>query len=262
MKGFFSGKAAYYAKYRKGYPAEMFDCITSRLGLMPSSEVLDLGCGTGNMAIPLARQGFHVYAVDPEPEMLAEGKRCERDASVTRPISWLIGADTTIGRMSFPPLRLCTMGLSFHWMDRQTVLRTLDGLIEPGGGIACVDRNDSLFSHLGSGWGCVVYEVLQEMLGDSWDYSGLKHRQMERHENFFLESPFPVLEEYTFPVQEEMTIDSIVGLILSQSYIDLVLLLERNAEFRDRLTRRLLKVEPSGKFTEKFTVHLILATRE
>lgn len=25
------------------------------------------------MAIPLAEQGFHIHAIDPEPEMLAEG---------------------------------------------------------------------------------------------------------------------------------------------------------------------------------------------
>lgn len=33
--------------------------------------VVDLGCGTGNLAIPLARQGFHVTGIDLSEDMLA-----------------------------------------------------------------------------------------------------------------------------------------------------------------------------------------------
>ncbi|WP_168120744.1 class I SAM-dependent methyltransferase [Paenibacillus sp. HB172176] len=37
---------------------------------MPSS-VADLGCGTGNLSIPLAKSGFHVYGIDLSSEMLS-----------------------------------------------------------------------------------------------------------------------------------------------------------------------------------------------
>lgn len=37
---------------------------------MPRS-VVDLGCGTGNIAIPLAKSGFEVYGIDLSPDMLA-----------------------------------------------------------------------------------------------------------------------------------------------------------------------------------------------
>jgi SAM-dependent methyltransferase len=39
--------------------------------LPPGGDVLDLGCGTGRLAEPLARLGHPVTAVDNEPEMLA-----------------------------------------------------------------------------------------------------------------------------------------------------------------------------------------------
>ena len=100
-------------------------------GLTPSSEILDLGCGTGNVAIPLAERGFPVYAVDPEPEMLAEGRR-RSGAPDTCRITWCIGADSSLADLGLPPLRLCPMGLSFHWMDREAVLRALDRMIGPG----------------------------------------------------------------------------------------------------------------------------------
>ena len=37
--------------------------------------VLDLGCGTGNIAIPLARRGFEVVGLDASPAMLAVARR-------------------------------------------------------------------------------------------------------------------------------------------------------------------------------------------
>ncbi|MEN6611573.1 MAG: class I SAM-dependent methyltransferase [Methanoregulaceae archaeon] len=262
MTGLFTGKSGYYAKYRRGYPEEVFDTIIARFGLTPTSGILDLGCGTGNVALPLARRGFRVHAVDPEPEMLAEGKRRERESGSRCPVSWVIGADTTLDRIGLPPVRICTMGLSFHWMDRSSVLRTLDTLIEPGGGIACISRNDSFYSHLENGWGGAVKEVLREMLGESWDYSGrLERGRHDRQESFFAESPFLVLETFEFPVREELMVDDIIGQQLSTSYIDPVLLGERNAEFRELLTRRLFDLEPSGKFMDECTVNLLIAKR-
>jgi SAM-dependent methyltransferase len=259
--GFFKGKAGYYARYRRGYPAGVFDAIVTGFDLTLSSEILDLGCGTGNMAIPLAERGFCVHAVDPEPEMLEEGRRKCRGGERCR-ITWYVGADSTLDGLAFPPLRLCTMGLSFHWMDREAVLRRLDSMVEPGGGIACISRNDSFFSHLENGWGDAVRDVLREMLGDGWDYSGrMKKGQGMRHEEVFAASPFPVIEERSFTVQETLTVDDIIGLQLSTSYAAPGLLTDRYDEFRTLMTRRLLDLEPSGKFTEESVIHLILAKR-
>jgi SAM-dependent methyltransferase len=259
--GFFKGKAGYYARYRKGYPDGVFDAIIAGFSLTPSSEILDLGCGTGNVAIPLAERGFRIHAVDPDPGMIAEGQRRIRDPGACR-ISWCAGADSTVATLGLPPLRLCTMGLSFHWMDREAVLKTLDGMIEPCGGIACVNRNDSFFSHLENGWGDAVREVLTGMLGDAWDYSGrMKKRQEMRHEDVFAASPYPVIEERTFTVRETLTADDIIGLQLSTSYAAPELLTDRYDEFRTRLTRRLLDLEPSGQFTEESEIHLIMAKR-
>jgi SAM-dependent methyltransferase len=262
--GFFCGKAGYYARYRRGYPAEVFDTIVSRFALTPGSAVLDLGCGTGNMAIPLAQRGLNVYAVDPDPGMREAG-RSQAESDQVPGISWLAGSDTTLGTLGLPPLRLCTMGLSFHWMDRPKVLCALDTQIEPGGGVACLSRTDGFFSHLHEGWGRAVKEVLMEMLGDSWDYSGRLTKKLgnekDRHEDVFARSPFSSIEITEFPVRETFTVDGIIGHQLSTSYIDPVLLGERNAEFRDRLTRRLLALEPSGTFPGESVVQLIIAKR-
>lgn len=45
-----------------------------RAGLVPKT-IIDLGCGTGNVAIPLAQKGYEVWGVDLSCEMLAEAQR-------------------------------------------------------------------------------------------------------------------------------------------------------------------------------------------
>lgn len=262
--GYFCGKAGYYARYRRGYPAEVFDAIQSRFSLSPGSAVLDLGCGTGNVTIPLARRGLRVYAVDPDPAMQEEGRQ-RAEADQVSGITWMAGSDADLGSLGLPPVRVCTMGLSFHWMDRPAVLKSLDARIEPGGGIACISRTDGFFSHLHEGWGRAVKEVLTGMLGDSWDYSGRLNKKLgnekDRHEEVFRQSQFSSTEALEFSVCETFSVEEVIGHQLSTSYTHPVLLGERNAEFRTKLTKKLLETEPSGVFSSRSTVQLIIARR-
>jgi SAM-dependent methyltransferase len=51
--------------------AEQF---VGRLDLSPGAHVLDLACGTGNLAIPLARRGMHVTGVDIAANLLEQAR--------------------------------------------------------------------------------------------------------------------------------------------------------------------------------------------
>lgn len=65
--------------------------LIERLG--PGS-VLDAGCGTGRVAIELARRGFDVAGIDVDPSMLAKARTKAPD------LTWVIGdlADVDLGR--------------------------------------------------------------------------------------------------------------------------------------------------------------------
>jgi 2-polyprenyl-3-methyl-5-hydroxy-6-metoxy-1,4-benzoquinol methylase len=48
------------------------DAFVARLELKPGMKVLDVGCGTGNQAVPAARAGADVTAVDIAPSLLVQ----------------------------------------------------------------------------------------------------------------------------------------------------------------------------------------------
>lgn len=49
--------------------ADYYEAVFDRFGLKPSL-ILDLGCGTGNLTLPLARRGYEMIALDLSEEML------------------------------------------------------------------------------------------------------------------------------------------------------------------------------------------------
>lgn len=120
----FTGAVQYYERYRPGYPKAFFDFVRKRFQLDGTGQLLDLGCGTGQVLFPFARDFEEVVGLDPEPEMLREARRQARRHRVSN-ARWILGKAEekikTLGRF-----RLVTMGASFHWMKRRkAVLKTI-----------------------------------------------------------------------------------------------------------------------------------------
>ncbi len=61
----FRSTVPYYARYRLSYPDLLIRRVAALVGLKPGDLVLDLGCGPGFLAVPFARAGMAVTAVDP-----------------------------------------------------------------------------------------------------------------------------------------------------------------------------------------------------
>jgi ubiquinone/menaquinone biosynthesis C-methylase UbiE len=260
--GLFEGTAWYYARFRTGYPEESIDFLVERVGLNSSTHVLDLGTGTGQIAIPLALRGIPVIAVDPDVEMLCEGLHAEHKAG-TFGISWIRGNDKLLPSLDIRPVKLCTMGASFHWTDRDLLLRILDSLISTDGAVAILSGGGSVWSNSGKEWMEITKAVVVEFLGSERRAgTGIYNHPNERHETVLKRSPFPKVERFEFTIESEITVDQIIGLQLSTSYASPLHLGSRIEEFRETLRRRLLETNISGVFENRQTAELFLARRE
>lgn len=51
-----------------------YDLVAKKLGLTPGMRLLDVGCGTGNVALAAAARGAQVTAVDPSAELVARAR--------------------------------------------------------------------------------------------------------------------------------------------------------------------------------------------
>ncbi|MEV4077407.1 class I SAM-dependent methyltransferase [Nonomuraea fuscirosea] len=88
--GLFSGTAPYYARFRPGYPQAFFSDVITRFALNGTGRSLDLGCGTGQLTIPLAGHVEQAVGLDPDPGMLAQAAQQARAAGA-RNLTWIQG---------------------------------------------------------------------------------------------------------------------------------------------------------------------------
>ncbi|MBP1765640.1 MAG: methylase involved in ubiquinone/menaquinone biosynthesis [Firmicutes bacterium] len=101
--------------------------------LSPEAAVLDLGCGTGNYSIELAKRGCVVSGIDSSPGMLAQG-RCKAEA-LGLSVRWLHSDFNALpfAAESFDAV-LAVTALEFA-PDPQNVLLEAMRVLKPGGSL-------------------------------------------------------------------------------------------------------------------------------
>jgi SAM-dependent methyltransferase len=252
----FQTTVPYYARYRLGYPDELIARIVQIVGLKRGDSVMDLGCGPGLVALPLARAGLAVTAIDPEPNMVAAAKEAARETGIPIDVRQGSSFDLPAG---IGPFKLVTMGRSFHWMDRAATLEILDRLIAPTGAIALLHDNRprttenrwrKVLNDIGNEYGRRETSHAKER--DSADY--------RTHESYLLRSPFNRLESGIF-VERTLTADDIVGLAFSLSTSAPQKLGDRKEDFERELRARLAELSPDGHFTEIAEAYALIARR-
>ncbi|HEY2793693.1 MAG TPA: class I SAM-dependent methyltransferase, partial [Micromonosporaceae bacterium] len=142
----FSGAVAdAYVRFRRGYPEPVIDAIVEQFGLGADDLAVDLGCGSGQLTLPLEARVGVVLGIDPEPDMLRHARISASERGITN-ASFLIGADrdvaALVGERSIGAL---TVAVAIHWMDRDQLFRDVRPLLRPGGGIAVVTNGAPLW---------------------------------------------------------------------------------------------------------------------
>ncbi len=256
----FTGTAWYYSRFRPGYPEEVFQVLQKKFSLHQSSRVLDLGCGTGQIALPVSALVREVIAIDPQEEMLKEGRSLAAANNVNN-IQWLLGESASLSRMaaSIGRVNLTTIARAFHWMDREQTLKDLFTLTQPGGGIAIIGDSGTKYG-LKLPWKEVVDQSIKHWLGEERKagIDGTYSHPNELFETILEQSAFQGVEVSITRVERTWSIDQIIGYLYSTSYCSLLVLGDEEEPFETETRTLLEEREPSGQFKEPVIIEIIM----
>jgi len=108
--------------------------VVSMLSLKPGAQILDLCCGQGRHAVPLARNGYRVTGLDRSPYLLDQADLAAQDAGVR--VRWVRGD------MRWLPWReqfdacvnlFTAFGYFEDEQENEQVLHQVYGVLKPGG---------------------------------------------------------------------------------------------------------------------------------
>jgi ubiquinone/menaquinone biosynthesis C-methylase UbiE len=230
----FAGTAEWYARYRPAYPRELIERLAAAAALDGTGRLLDLGTGTGQLAVPLAPYVADVVAADPEPEMLAQ-----LPAGIVR-----VQARAEEVAETWGAFKLVTIGRAFHWMDGDVVM---DRLARVTRQVALV--GDTLEQSAAES---TLLAVAREFLGER---PRMKQPTV-KYDQALAASTFSDVQHISVETERTWTVDQLIGFAYSTSFASLARIGDRRDEFERELRARL---KPS--YRERVTVDAFLGRR-
>jgi SAM-dependent methyltransferase len=126
----FGRTAEDYARFRAGFPPEFFARLAALKLAQAGLRALDLGSGTGAVALGLAARGCEATALDPSAAMLAQAAgRARKDRLVLRTIE-AKAESTGLPEAAFD---LVIAGQCWHWFDRPRAAAEARRVLKLGG---------------------------------------------------------------------------------------------------------------------------------
>ena len=124
--------AELYDRARPPYPGALFDDIIRYADLPPDARILEIGCGTGQATLPLARRGYRIDCVEPGERMAAIAR-----ANLAAYPNVVVSC-TDFESYACPPVSydLILSATAFHWLDPRIRFRKAHDLLKPGGALA------------------------------------------------------------------------------------------------------------------------------
>jgi SAM-dependent methyltransferase len=251
----FAEAAPYYRKYRAPYAREVFPYLCEELRLSTASRALDLGAGSGAIAIPLSALIAEVVAVDPDAAMLAEGRLAGEQAG-RHNIDWRC---TRAEEFSAPvdSFDIVTMGQSFHWLDRDLVLRNLAPMIRAGGGLALIAPSHHVRAETSDP---IVNAVVERYIGAARHHPS-RNPELPNELSLLRSHAFSRFYSRCFIVEFERDVSSIIGQVYPMSSSPRSRFGSRISDFERELGTALLEANPSGVFKERIETEVVIAAK-
>lgn len=118
----------------------VISAVLDQAAAEPGCVAVDLGCGSGQLSVPLARLGAHVTAVDISPKMID----MVRARAAEEHLDQLTAQVAPVERLSIPAqsVDLVVTNYALHHLhdgDKQAVVRAAAGWLRPGGRLVVGD---------------------------------------------------------------------------------------------------------------------------
>lgn len=248
----YSGTAEAYARYRPGYPDALLDDLRRRADIAGQGRLLDLACGPGRVALPLAEFFGEVWAVDQEPEMIEAGRARAMRQGVTN-ISWMVGRAEDVETAS-GSFALVTIGEAFHRLDRRAVAERAKAWLAPGRCLATLG-GFSLMAGL-EPW----HDVLRAAVRPWTDrgaagqptspHPAPRPRGADHDRDVLTASGLKHLGTFDFPHPHVWTMDSILGNLQSTARFSRRVLGDEAERFDAEVRSALMAFDSSGRYPE------------
>lgn len=259
--GIFNGTYEYYMKYRPGIPAKVADNILKGFNITQKDRILDIGCGTGQVALAMDGKCKEMVCLDPDPGMLKEAKKALKKPKSK--ISWLNygSADLDQLKNELGLFKLATICRAFHWMNQKQVLNDLEGMIDQDGGIA-IFGDGSIWTGKEE-WQLAVKRVVQKYLGEERRAGKKKFKKpSETWEEIISRSSFDYIRQQKVKIKRNWDVESIIGWLFSSSFASPEHFGKHVGSFKKDIERELLVLNPEGVFKEDAEFSIILASRK
>lgn len=130
----FDEDAELYDRVRPGYPSALFADLAARASIGPGSRVLEIGCGTGQAKLPLARYGAPITGLDLGEGMAAVARR----KLAQYPNVSVLVAPFETWRLPAQPFDTIISATAFHWLDPAVRVSRVAAALHPGGTLATI----------------------------------------------------------------------------------------------------------------------------
>ena len=242
----FVGTADYYLRYRLPYPNALFEDLLARLGTIEAGRMLDLGCGSGRVALNLAPRFSEVWALDFEPEMVDVG-RAEAARRGVSNVRWIVGAGETADAPA-GGFDLVTTGEAFHRFHQRLIVPRILVWLRPGGALANIGGDGAINGD--ADWQRAAQAVVRRFTDRPSPSGPTPTDGIVTGEALLRTAGFSHVASYDFTLEHEWTTEAVIGHLYSTSYCSKAALGDRVSAFEAELATALLAVGPAGRYRQ------------
>lgn len=244
--------AGYYAMYRRDVPGVVLDAVVVTAQISSADWILDLGCGTGQVAAVLASRVGGVLAIDPEPGMLS-GLRARLTAEHAGNVLPVLASDAdlpAISQLFGARFGAVTVANALHWMDAGRVFGQARRLLRPGGALVVISQGPPMWL-ADSSWARDLRVYLAEWAGSPLAGTcGTDREAVDERRARMRAHGFTTVELVEYSYENEIDLTYVAGHLysaMSQAMVPV----ERRPEFQAGLQRALGEHLAGGRLTER-----------